>query len=169
MNKGLFQHCVNKGSFQYCMLSMYRTLCSMERTCRSWSLRYKQTLLLVKGQQNCTRSRSKTSHLMAATSACSLPAGPAFFFFFARGFLGAGLVSTSFAQAVKLLYLHNRRHLADSQQHPPKRVRQSFAACHKSPVLCKHVQDMMWTFIPFMLTMSSFTLIITCTLCPLLI
>lgn len=43
---------------------------------------------------------------MAATSACSLSACPAFFFLLASGFLGAGRASTSFAHAVKVLYLN---------------------------------------------------------------
>jgi len=42
---------------------------------------------------------------MAATSACSLSACPGFFFLLASGFLGAGRASTSFAHAVKVLYL----------------------------------------------------------------
>ncbi len=48
----------------------------------------------------------RNADLMAATSACSLSACPAFFFLLASGFLGAGRASTSFAHAVKVLYLN---------------------------------------------------------------
>ena len=48
----------------------------------------------------------RSADLMAATSACSLSACPAFFFLLASGFLGAGRASTSFAHAVKVLYLN---------------------------------------------------------------
>lgn len=48
---------------------------------------------------------------MAATKACSLSASAFLFCFLAKGFLGAGRASTSFAQAENFLYLTARLHV----------------------------------------------------------